>query len=89
MSALIHSADTRARGGCFIARETRSLSGNSGHNLSRHTWGAAIDINPSQNPYGGASRMDGRVIDAFRRHGFVWGGSFLVPDPMHFEYVGA
>ena len=88
LSALIHSADTRARGGCFSTRETRSLSGNSGHNLSRHTWGAAIDINPSQNPYGGASRMDGRVIDAFRRHGFVWGGSFIVPDPMHFEYVG-
>lgn len=87
-SALIHSTDTRAHGGCFSARETRSLSGNSGRNLSRHTWGAAIDINPSQNPYGGASRMDGRVIDAFRRHGFVWGGSFIVPDPMHFEYVG-
>ena len=88
MSALIHSADTRSRGGCFSTRETRSPSGNSGHNLSRHTWGAAIDINPSQNPYGGVSRMDSRVIDAFRRHGFVWGGSFIVPDPMHFEYVG-
>ena len=88
LSALVHSGDTRAHGGCFSTRETRSLNGNSGHNLSRHTWGAAIDINPSQNPYGGVSRMDGRVIDAFRRHGFIWGGSFIVPDPMHFEYVG-
>ena len=88
LAPLIHATDSRLRGGCFSARETRSLNGNSGHNLSRHTWGAAIDINPSQNQYGGASRMDGRVIDAFRRHGFVWGGSFLVPDPMHFEFVG-
>ena len=88
LAGLIHATDSRLRGGCFSARETRSLIGNSGRNLSRHTWGAAVDINPSQNPYGGRSRMDGRVIDAFRRHGFVWGGSFLVPDPMHFEFVG-
>ncbi len=89
LASLIHAADSRRYGGCFSARVTRSLVGNSGHNLSRHTWGAAVDINPSQNPYGGPSRMDQRVIDAFGRHGFVWGGAFLIPDPMHFEYVGA
>lgn len=88
LASLIHAADTRLNGGCFRARVTRSLIGNSGHNLSRHAWGAAIDVNPSQNPYGGPSRMDQRVIDAFRRHGFVWGGTFLIPDPMHFEFVG-
>ena len=57
-------------------------------NQRSSAWGAAIDVNPSQNPYGGPSRMDQRVIDAFRRHGFVWGGTFLIPDPMHFEFVG-
>jgi len=26
------------------------------------------------------------VIDAFERHGFVWGGKWLFYDPIHFEY---
>lgn len=88
LGSLIHKTDSRKFGGCFTARVTRSLTGNSGHNLSRHTWGAAIDLNPTDNPYGGPSKMDQRVIDAFHRHGFVWGGTFIVPDPMHFEYTG-
>jgi D-alanyl-D-alanine carboxypeptidase len=88
LGALIHGPDSRRNGGCFSARVTRSLTGNSGHNLSRHTWGSAIDLNPTSNPYGGPSSMDPRVIAAFRRNGFVWGGSFIEPDPMHFEYSG-
>ncbi len=88
LESLIHTMDSRRFGGCFSARVTRSLTGNSGRNLSRHTWGAAIDLNPSDNPYGGPSMMDPRVIDAFHQRGFVWGGTFLVPDPMHFEYTG-
>jgi hypothetical protein len=88
LGALVDGADSRSSGGCFSARVTRSLTGTAGHNLSRHTWGAAIDINPSKNHFGGPSHMDQRVIDAFGRHGFIWGGTFIVPDPMHFEYVG-
>ena len=88
LGSLVDGSDSRLHGGCFSARETRSLVGTAGHNLSRHTWGGAIDINPSANPYGGPSHMDPRVITVFRRQGFVWGGSFLVPDPMHFEFVG-
>jgi D-alanyl-D-alanine carboxypeptidase len=88
LSNLINGRDSRRNGGCFSARVTRSVTGNSGHNLSRHTWGAAIDLNPSRNPYGGPSTMDQRVIDAFHHHGFMWGGTFIVPDPMHFEYTG-
>jgi D-alanyl-D-alanine carboxypeptidase len=89
LSALINAKDTRTKGGCFSARVTRTTTGTSGHNLSRHTWGAALDINPSNNKFGGVSHMDPRVIEAFRRHGFAWGGTFLYPDPMHFEYIGA
>jgi D-alanyl-D-alanine carboxypeptidase len=88
LAKLINVGDTRGSGGCFNARTTRSASGNAGQTLSRHAWGAAIDINPSRNRYGGTSHMDPRVIAAFRRQGFVWGGNFLTPDPMHFEYVG-
>jgi hypothetical protein len=32
--------------------------------------------------------MDPRVVTVFERLGFNWGGEFLVPDGMHFEYGG-
>ena len=32
--------------------------------------------------------MDCRTVRIFRKHGFAWGGNFLVPDGMHFEWVG-
>jgi len=32
--------------------------------------------------------MDCRAVQIFRKHGFAWGGNFLVPDGMHFEWVG-
>jgi hypothetical protein len=31
--------------------------------------------------------MDPRVVEIFERWGFEWGGRWLVPDPMHFEFV--
>jgi hypothetical protein len=32
--------------------------------------------------------MDCRTVQIFRKHGFAWGGNFLTPDGMHFEWVG-
>lgn len=56
--------------------------------LSRHGWGIAIDIDVADNPQFTKGKMDPRVIDAFRRAGFEWGGSWRRrPDPMHFEFV--
>jgi hypothetical protein len=68
----------------------RGKPGESG--LSRHAFGAAIDINPCQNPYelgkrrlppGAAHRpgvrgtiTDGPVVRAFTRRGWRWGGHF-------------
>jgi hypothetical protein len=88
LAGSINVRDTRRYGGCYGAREVRTDKGTSGRNLSRHSWGAAIDINPSTNRFGGAPTMDPRVVTIFRRHGFIWGGSFIIPDGMHFEYVG-
>jgi hypothetical protein len=53
---------------------------------SQHAWGAAIDINAPENPYGSTPTMDHRVVKIFEHWGFIWGGDFLIPDGMHFEY---
>lgn len=54
---------------------------------SNHAYGAAVDINAPENPYGGTPTMDPRIVQIFVSHGFNWGGDFLIPDGMHFEYL--
>lgn len=88
LAPLINILDTARYGGCFNGREIRTTGGVSGKNLSRHSWGAAIDINPSANRFGRPPVMDARIVDVFRRHGFAWGGTWATPDGMHFEYIG-
>jgi hypothetical protein len=53
---------------------------------SNHAYGAAIDINAPENPFGRMPTMDPRIVNIFEKWGFVWGGRFLIPDGMHFEY---
>ena len=67
-----------------------------GGGLSLHSWGIAIDINPSQNPFQSgkydAAQTDipVTIIDIFRKHGFQWGGDWPGQrDPMHFEWYGS
>ncbi|HEC08007.1 MAG TPA: M15 family peptidase, partial [Acidimicrobiales bacterium] len=86
LAGAIDVADTRRNGGCFYPRVIRG--GTSGGQLSRHSWGVAIDINPRTNPFGGTPTMDPRVVDIFRRHGFAWGGTWVRADGMHFEWLG-
>ncbi|MGZ4693967.1 MAG: M15 family metallopeptidase [Acidimicrobiales bacterium] len=69
-------------GGCFNPR----LIG-PGLGLSRHTWGIALDVNVATNPLGGSGRQDPRLVEIMRRWGLAWGGDWLRPDPMHFEYL--
>lgn len=70
--------------------------------LSNHAYGTAIDVNPYENPYFAASRalphlydksvkgtltVDGPVVRAFRKHGWMWGGLWRSGrDYQHFEY---
>lgn len=57
-------------------------------NISRHTWGIAVDINPTTNGFGDRPTQDPRLVAIMATHGFSWGGVWMTPDGMHFEYVG-
>lgn len=81
-SQLRHTIDLAGYAGCYQPRLIKEDSG-----LSRHAWGIAVDINANQNPYGTPPRQDPRLVKTFERWGFTWGGRWLVPDGMHFEYV--
>jgi hypothetical protein len=80
LSSLVHTSDY---GGCFAARV---IPGSVGEAISAHTWGAAIDINVSQNEVAAAPHQDPRLVAIFKRWGFTWGGNWMRPDGMHFEF---
>lgn len=73
--------------GCWYPRFTRTSTG-SPAGVSRHAWGAAVDINAPTNPFGSTGSQDPRLVKVFKDHGFNWGGDWALPDPMHFEYAG-
>ena len=52
-----------------------------------HAYGAAIDINAPENPFGAKPTQNPRLVAVMKHWGFNWGGAFLVPDGMHFEYL--
>jgi hypothetical protein len=65
--------------------------------MSMHAYAAAIDLNTALSDYwlwahpaGGRipyrNRMPQPIVDAFERHGFIWGGRWYHYDTMHFEY---
>jgi hypothetical protein len=74
--------DAEAYAGCWNPRLTRGGGG-----VSRHAWGAAVDLNVAGNPTGLASAQDPRLVEVMERWGFTWGGRWLVPDPAHFEWL--
>lgn len=77
--------DFQVAGGCYNARFNRGAD--PGYSLSRHSWGIAIDFNPTDNPYGAEPNMAPAIVDVFRKWGFAWGGGWSVPDGMHFEWA--
>jgi hypothetical protein len=73
----------RVYSGCWAAR---TVARTSTAPPSTHAYGASIDINAPQNPFGEPPTMDPRVVEVFERWGFNWGGDFLIPDGHHFEW---
>jgi hypothetical protein len=70
-------------GGCYSPRFAMR---DPAAGISHHSWGAAIDLNVAENPYGATPTMDPKVVHIFEHWGFTWGGRWLIPDGMHFEY---
>ncbi len=78
LGSLIHSY-----AGCFapkfVNRDPTAM-------LSHHSWGVAFDCNFAGNAYGELPHQDPRLVRTMERFGFIWGGTFIVPDGNHFEY---
>ena len=85
-AGLGHLLDPGDFGGCYAPR---FLNRDASAGISHHAWGAAIDLNVSENPFGRVPSMDRRIVEVFERWGFTWGGEWLVPDGMHFELIRA
>ena len=86
LGGAIDVVNANTYGGCYYPRFNR-VSGALGF-LSRHSWGMALDTNTVANAEGRVPQMNCDVVRIFRKHNFAWGGNFLVPDGMHFEWVG-
>jgi hypothetical protein len=69
--------------GCYSARSVRD---DPAYRLSHHSWGAAVDINVGDNPLGAPPHQDPRLVRIMAKHGFTWGGKWIRPDGMHFEW---
>lgn len=72
-------------GGCYNERNRRG-----GRTLSTHSWGIAIDLDPSRNERGKPWKKDSgmipmEIVNIFEDSGWTWGGRFSVPDAMHFQ----
>lgn len=81
---LAHLVNPADYGGCY---SPRFVNHEASVGISHHSWGVAIDVNVSQNPFGHTPSQDPRIVRAFQDWGFTWGGTWLVPDGMHFEYL--
>ncbi len=86
LAGLINASEYHQHvGNCWQARYVDS---DPSRGLSYHAWGIAIDLNRNENPEGGSSHQDPRLVQIFESWGFRWGGVFYPPDPMHFELAG-
>jgi hypothetical protein len=77
-------ADTiHSYAGCYAPRFINRIPTNP---ISHHAWGIAFDCNADTNPVGANPDQDPRLVRVLQHAGFIWGGTFAVPDGNHFEY---
>jgi hypothetical protein len=93
LAGTINVGDANLAGGCHYPRFNRLTPSSSLGFLSRHSWGMALDTNTRGSCQGCIPDFSRTVagcttVQIFRKHGFAWGGNFLTPDGMHFEWVG-
>ena len=71
---------------------------NAKRNLSEHSYGAAIDFDPTRNAMGGRDNADSGpsllrqhmdFVEVFEAAGWTWGGRWRMKDDMHFQYGSA
>lgn len=86
LQRFVDVANANRYGGCYVGRYNR-MAGKFGA-PSRHAYGAALDINTTENYQWATPKMNCDVVRIFRKWGFAWGGNFWPADGMHFEYVG-
>lgn len=86
LSRYVNVQNANRYGGCFVGRLNR-MAGTFG-SPSRHAYGAALDINTTENYQWRTPKMNCEIVLIFRKWGFAWGGNFWPTDGMHFEYVG-
>lgn len=82
----VDEADFQLAGGCYNARLARGGDLDRGFAVSRHSWGIAIDFNPSTNVFGQPPTLSAEFGQVLREWGFSWGAGWRVSDPMHFEW---
>lgn len=70
-------------GGCY---SPRFINRNPAGRISHHSWGIAVDVNVTENAYGTKADQDLRLVRVMESAGFTWGGRWVVPDGMHFEW---
>lgn len=75
---MLDSADF---GGCYGPRLIRG-----GGAISSHAFGAAVDLNVSQNAQGQKPSFGDAFVHLMASLGLDWGGDWLLPDGMHFEW---
>ena len=68
-------------GGCYGPRLIRG-----GGAISSHAFGAAVDLNVSQNAQGQEPVFEDSLVHLMGSFGLDWGGDWLLPDGMHFEW---
>jgi hypothetical protein len=83
-AGLAHLINVPQFGGCY---SPRFINRDPDGRLSHHSWGVAVDLNARDNAYGTRPDQDPRLVKIMEEHGFTWGGRWLVPDGMHFEWV--